>query len=428
MIAQNPKRSVLIMMPEVPYPLRANGLSIRYLPIIRHLSQTCAIDLLIINKERVNPRSLEPLRASCREVTAIRHAEAGRSGIAGKFITRTMFFLPWAMPRSWIQYGRRHIAEAVRRATGRNVYDVVICVSGYAYPFVPAIPAGKLIVDFVDSPSLLAKRNVIGSSRTAAVKKYEWLKMLNWEAKIIRKASAAVYISKVDAAYVPKLLTPGRRRLVIQNGFSAAEYTSASDPAIKKPNIGFLGNMSYFPNVEAVHWLYEHIFTPLRETRKDLTLHIIGRDPDESIVRLGQDRNVHVTGTVENIWPVLNAIDVFVFPLRRGGGLKNKILEAMYAKRPVITTAIGNEGIGAVPGKDLIVCKEPAEFRDSIERLLESTSERERLACSGQRHIADNFAWKGLLETYETLVHEGTNPAPVKRRAEAGLLFGCRGK
>jgi len=406
MTDQRSGKSVLIILPEFPYPFRANGLSLRYFPIIEHLSKRCVIDLIITGKYSADPEIIKVLDNYCRKTTYISYPTASKGIKIAKFIIWSTFLFPWAMPRSWIQYERKNIMKAFKSATDQDTYDVVICVTGYNYPLVMGITGRKLIVDFVDSPSLLAKRNVIGSSRTAVVRKYEWLKMVNWEAKIIRKADSTIYISPIDAGYVPSILTPGKQRTVIPNGYSAAEYTASIEPSVRTPNIGFLGNMSYFPNIESVQWLYNNIFKPLREKRKNLTLYIIGRSPDESIVQLTDDQNVHVTGLVENIWPYINAIDVFVFPILRGGGLKNKILETMFAKRPVVTTSIGNEGLNAVSGRDLIICREPDEFRQTIERLLESPSERQQLGTSGHRYVVDRFAWEKFLKTYEMIVSE----------------------
>src|SRR4029079_1233690 len=97
----------------------------------------------------------------------------------------------------------------------------------------------------------------------------------------------------------------------------------------------------------------------------ELSLYIIGSNPVDSVRALGKKPGVTVTGTVDDIWPYVNAIDLFVFPLWKGTGLKNKVLEAMYAKRPVVTTRIGNEGIDAVSGRDLVICDSAADFQQT---------------------------------------------------------------
>jgi glycosyltransferase involved in cell wall biosynthesis len=400
------RESIIIVIPEVPYPLRANGLSLRYLPIIERLSKTKTIDLLITGEHTADAASITALKVHCRNISFINYSEAKHGGSLAKLFTRASFFLPWTMPRGWIQYGWKSILQSAQEATSNEIYDIVICVTGYNYPVASRINGMKLITDFVDSPSLLVKRNVIGSHRASAIRKFEWFKLINWEAKIIRRADAVVYISDIDAAAVPGVLTPGRQRNVIPNGFSASEFTTNRESTVRSPNIGFVGNMSYYPNIEAVQWLHQHVYIPLHEKYGNLHLYIIGRTPDASVIQLARDEHVHVTGAVENIWPYLNAIDIFVFPLRRGAGLKNKILEALYAKRPVVTTPVGNEGLDAVSGRDLIVCKKPGEFRRAVEELLESPSDCERLGGVGHEFVVERFGWDGVLNAYERLVNE----------------------
>jgi glycosyltransferase involved in cell wall biosynthesis len=97
-------------------------------------------------------------------------------------------------------------------------------------------------------------------------------------------------------------------------------------------------------------------------------------------------------------------VDVFVFPLLMGAGLKNKILEAMGAGRPVITTAIGNEGIDAVDGEDIAIRETPEEFRMETVRLLRSPDARRAMGDSARRFVRDRFSWDRILPRYEEIV------------------------
>jgi glycosyltransferase involved in cell wall biosynthesis len=84
--------------------------------------------------------------------------------------------------------------------------------------------------------------------------------------------------------------------------------------------------------------------------------------------------------------------------------VKNKILEAMYAGRPVVTTEIGNEGIDAVDGRDLVLCRTPDAFRREALRLLGSPGEKARLGTLAQAFVKKKFSWDGILRAYEDLV------------------------
>ena len=202
----------------------------------------------------------------------------------------------------------------------------------------------------------------------------------------------------------PIILTSGRRRNVVPNGVEPASYTAGTVDGIGSPSIGFLGNMGYQPNIEAAHWLYENVYLPIRREFPGLSLIVIGKDPVDSVKMLAAEPGVVVTGTVESIWPYIRSVDVFVFPLQRGAGLKNKILEAMSAGRPVITTAIGNEGIDAVDGKDIAIRATPEEFQMEAKRLLLSADERRSMGDSARRFVRDRFSWQRILPQFEEIV------------------------
>jgi glycosyltransferase involved in cell wall biosynthesis len=126
----------------------------------------------------------------------------------------------------------------------------------------------------------------------------------------------------------------------------------------------------------------------------------------DSVRDLAKHRGVLVTGTVENIWQYVNSIDLFVFPVLVGAGLKNKVLEAMYARKPVLTTEIGNEGINAVPGRDIFICSTPDEFQREAIRLLHLPEEQINIGNSAHEFIKKNFSWDKILKDYENILFE----------------------
>ena len=229
-------------------------------------------------------------------------------------------------------------------------------------------------------------------------------KTYRWEKEIVRNVDGTIYISRVDADATAPFHSPKHKRIVVPNGINVPQSVNTERMALPSPNIGFLGTMGYPPNVEAVEWLYKEVFAPLKTIRPDLSLVVIGRHPTASIRELGRRPGVIVTGGVDDIWPYINAIDVFLFPLLRGAGLKNKILEAMYAGRPVITTEIGNEGIDARRGKEIVVARTPEDFQREAMRLLDSPAERGSIGEAALSFVKKKFSWGPILRAYEEFV------------------------
>ena len=193
------------------------------------------------------------------------------------------------------------------------------------------------------------------------------------------------------------------KRHIFPNGINLPSGMNTERASLPSPNIGFLGTMGYPPNIEAVEWLYKEVFVPLRKIHSDLNLVVIGRYPSRSILDLGEKPGVTVTGEVDDVWSYIHGIDVFLFPLFWGAGLKNKILEAMYAGRTVVTTEIGNEGIDAIPGKEIALCRTAEDFQREAVRLLNSSEERVRMGNFANAFIKEKFSWGPILSAYENL-------------------------
>jgi glycosyltransferase involved in cell wall biosynthesis len=397
-----------MVLPFIPYPLRGNGGTIRYLPIIQYFSVRSRLDIIVIDDGHVDPEKIHAVRKHCGNLTVVRNPRAGDFGFLKKLYVAMHSLMPWTPSLDYVTYGGDMLVRDVSSACRGRHYDCLIWVAGYyaecLIPIMSNIRADRTVIDFIDSPSLWAERGGIHAGNLSLIGKYNLWKTRKWEGSLIRRTDASIYISDVDAASVPPEMGPVASRHVIPNGIVEQNYTGASHTGIPSPNIGFLGNMSYPPNIDAVHWLFEKVFLPIREKSKNLSLIIIGRNPADSVKDLGNRAGVTVTGTVEDIWPYVNSVDLFAFPLHIGAGMKNKVLEVMYAGKPVLTTRVGNEGINAVPGKDLLICRTPEEFQQEAIRLLEQVNERIKIGNSAREFVAGNYTWDRILKRYEELI------------------------
>jgi glycosyltransferase involved in cell wall biosynthesis len=415
-------KKIIMFFPKVPYPLREHGISVRYFPIIEHLSKSHTLDLVIFRRRPDRKESYEVLRKYCRNVSYVQNPKYLAHGTWSKLTTYCRFAAPWTPPLAPVAHGAGDLQRIIAELSGKDRYDVLLWVGALFLPhLLSAMPlknVGRYIVDFIDSPSLIKERWQKETFRFDFLERYELWKTIRWEGEVIRKMDETIYISDVDSRTVPEKLTAGKRRNVVPNGVELGSYTAGKVDGIASPNIGFLGNMGYHPNIEAVHWLYEKVYLPIRKEFPGLSLVVIGKDPVDSVTKLGSEPGVVVTGTVKDIWPYVNSVDVFVFPLQKGAGLKNKILEAMGAGRPVVTTSIGNEGIDAVDGRDIAIRDTPEEFRMEAVRLLRSAEARRAMGDSARRFVRDRFSWERILTQYEEIVtgdgnRTQTDPVPT---------------
>jgi len=137
---------------------------------------------------------------------------------------------------------------------------------------------------------------------------------------------------------------------------------------------------------------------------------VVGGNPPASITRYRSD-SVEVTGFVEDVRPYMWAASLFVVPLRMGGGTRFKIVEAMAAGVPVVSTRLGAEGIPVADGRELILADEPEAFARGVEKVFSDPGAAESLSRAGLEFVRRRFDWAvigdKLNHALETVVGRG---------------------
>jgi glycosyltransferase involved in cell wall biosynthesis len=127
---------------------------------------------------------------------------------------------------------------------------------------------------------------------------------------------------------------------------------------------------------------------------------------------LAEDPAVEVTGFAPDLNKELNRAAVFVAPLRFAAGIQNKILEAMAAGRPVVTTSLVNEGLGARPEYEILVADDAEALASRCVRLLQDRSLRDQLGQAGLNYVQRTHDWANVLvrmrEIDETVRESGS--------------------
>ncbi len=164
-------------------------------------------------------------------------------------------------------------------------------------------------------------------------------------------------------------------------------------------NIVTLGTLHYPPNADGIRWFFNEVFPLVREQVPNATLTIIGKNPPQDFIELAE-RNpgvIKVTGYVDDLRPYLEESALMVVPVRAGGGMRVRILEAFAYAMPVVTTTVGLEGIHGTPDHDVIVADTPADFANRTAELLENASLQEKLATNGRELATNKYDWQAVL-------------------------------
>ena len=188
--------------------------------------------------------------------------------------------------------------------------------------------------------------------------------------------------------------------------------TRQIQPVPREPashNLLTMGTLYYPPNADGIRWFLQEVFPLVRKKMPDITITIVGKNPPRDFVRLAEDpeSGVIVTGFVEELDPYFARSTLMVIPVRAGGGMRVRILEAFARAMPVVTTTIGLEGIDAQPGQDVLVADTPSDFANCVLRLMQDKSLQAMLSSNGRQLVESRYDWQVVLgeldKTYERL-------------------------
>jgi glycosyltransferase involved in cell wall biosynthesis len=396
---------LLLVLPIVPWPIRRNGISLRFGPIIDYLSRRYELDLLVL-AERPEPGEREGPLQRCRAVTIIPVPVVALTPLVRRLKVAWSGLVPWGLPLgSTRNIARRELERKVAQFLERERYSTVIWGAGHldtACRLRRQHPQVRFVSDVVDSPALASARARSIRADLRFLSRYTAWKWRRLERRVEAVFDAVIYISEVDARAARSRHTP--RVHVVPNGLTYADapLRLRREPPTNRI-IGFLGDMSYSPNVSAVLRLARQIFPRVVDAVGDARLLIIGRNPVPEIRSL-QSAAITVTGTVDDIWPYISQANVFVFPMIEGAGLQNKILEVMYAEVPVVTTWMAAAGVGAVDAGQLLVGDTDDDIAKKTVRLLCDRAYAGQLAERARQFVMREFDWKKILPRYEAIV------------------------
>lgn len=187
---------------------------------------------------------------------------------------------------------------------------------------------------------------------------------------------------------------------VIPNGVDASYYSEKEIAEASrrtatrdsKKTILFVGSMDYHANIDAVTWFSRTVWPEVARNHPDLHFTIVGRDPAPAVQALASDR-IHVTGTVDDVRPFYASAAAAVAPLRVGSGTRLKILEAMAAGVPVVSTRLGAEGIEVEDDVHLLLADSGREIAAAVRRIASSAETRDRLSQAGGALVRRVYEW-----------------------------------
>ncbi|MEZ5098541.1 MAG: glycosyltransferase family 4 protein [Thermoleophilia bacterium] len=216
------------------------------------------------------------------------------------------------------------------------------------------------------------------------------------ERAAVRAVDQTWACSDEDAALLRRLYGPAAPTVVVPNGIEQTRYAdvaAARRPPAGRTTVLFPGTFGYGPNALAARLLVEEIL-PLLPGGEATRLLLVGPGPGpELLAAAGRDPRIAVTGAVADVRPFLVEATVLAVPLRQGGGTHLKVLEGLAAGVPVVSTAVGAQGLAVEDGTHLLLAEGPAGLAAAIARVAAEPALAARLAAAGRELVAERYDW-----------------------------------
>ncbi|MBD3332542.1 glycosyltransferase [candidate division GN15 bacterium] len=227
----------------------------------------------------------------------------------------------------------------------------------------------------------------------------QMIKVERFERRAFGWADGATAVASAEAEEIrgwhPKLDVQ-----VVENGVDL-EYFHPQDLPEAHGRLVFTGSMDWRPNQDAVKHFMQEIQPLVTRRYPEAMISFVGRNPSEQVLAYDKDPRARVTGTVDDVRPYIAESEVYVVPLRIGGGSRLKILEALAMQKAVVSTSVGAEGLEVTPGENILIADTPEEFANQIGRLLNDSELRASLGKKGRELVTKRYGWDILARKLE---------------------------
>ncbi len=400
------QRRILFLTPQFPYPPE-QGTAIRNYNLIAEVAKRHHVGL--VSFYHGAPIPTEHLMDFCRPLKLV---AAPRRTTQDRLRTLLTTSDPDMAHRLYLQ----EYALALRELLEEEQFDIVqvegIELATYAMMMRSWMGdrAPAVVLDDHNAEYLLQRRSFETDVRAirrwpaALYSLLQWERLARFEREACRQANAVVVVSEADKHALQRLY-PDLEPLVVPNGVDVERYHPqlADTLGLKHPAVVFTGKMDFRPNVDAMLWFYQFVWPRIHANIPDAHLYVVGKNPHSRLAALYRDDTVTVTGYVPDILPYFGGADAYVTPLRIGGGTRLKVLEAMSAGLPIVTTTLGSEGIGLTHGKHALFADDAASFGRATVELLRNPSLGRSLGAAAREFVLEHYDWRNIVPRLDSL-------------------------
>jgi glycosyltransferase involved in cell wall biosynthesis len=381
--------NVLVLTQVLPYP-PDSGPKVKTWNVLKYLAQHHEVTLVSFVRGDQSA-DVGHLRQYCNAVYTVPMVRSvlgdglamGRSLLNGQ---------PWMMVRD----DRSAMRRLIDRLTSETHFDIAHADQLNMAQYAARVPGARKILDAHNALWLLYRRlwHTMGPGPRKLLLGRDWRLLKGYEGRLCRAFDAVLAVSREDGVALQEAAGQPLDITVIPIAVDTDEVT----PVVRQPganHILHIGTMYWPPNIDGVLWFMRQVYPYIRAKRPDVTFDVVGARPPQEILGLaGDSKGINVTGYVADPTPYLEQAGVMVVPLRAGGGMRVKILNALAQGLPIVSTGLGCEGIAVTSGQNILIADSPHDFAEAVLRMLENPDFAAQLGNDGRRLAEEQYDYR----------------------------------
>lgn len=381
--------NILLLTQVLPYP-PDSGPKIKTYNVIKYLAQSHRVTLVsfVRGDQSEQMRHLARYCQAVHGVPMVRNVvqdglAMGRSLLGGQ---------PWMMVRD----ERRAMRDLVDRLSAGQAFDVAHADQLNMGQYAARAPGAFKVLDAHNALWLLYER--LWQTMSPGPGKWllgrDWRLLKRYEGQLVRQFDAVLAVSDEDRQALQEAAGQLVEITVIPIAVDTDQVKFIAREA-EPSHILHIGTMYWPPNIDAMNWFVRQVYPLIRQGRPDVQFDVIGSRPPAELLALNDaGLGINVTGYVEDTTPYQQKAAAMVVPLRAGGGMRVKILNALAEGIPIVSTSLGYEGIEVTPGRDILVGDTPETFAAEVLRVLNDADLGRQLAANGRRLAEEKYDYR----------------------------------
>lgn len=379
---------ILVLSTWFPYPC-SQGSKTRAYYLIKALASRHQVKLISFEDQPVKAEWAARVAEFCEEIKILPRPpfhEPRLKSILGLFSTQ---------PRSAYASYSREMEALVTATAAAWQPDLIFALTITTAPYALKVPGVRRIVDMDNLMSIMMKEV---ADKTASfprrLRKYlAFQKYRRYEDHIFSSFDNCLAVSDLDTRRVQQYTRVRPDQVVcVENGVDLD--LDAFNPCAKNPHeMVYNGALTYRLNFDAMKYFLADIFPAVQAEFPLSRIKITGSTEGVALEHLRLNQNTLLTGFVDDIRPVVCSAEICVVPLRRGGGTRLKILEAMALGTALVSTTKGAEGLDIEAGSDYLQADSPREFAQAISRLFQDHELQQRLTEQARKTVEAKYGW-----------------------------------